>query len=238
MQKALRSLVMLGLAAIVAVTPIAPARAQMAVIDPTNLAQNLLQATRALEQINNQIRQIEQATQMLRQNPLQLSPELTQSISEARELFDTAQGIAFEVNQVGENLRTLYPETWEDFDLEGVLQQSERWEQESRDSLQRAMEAEARAARSIEGSRNRIDRALQSSSSAEGQTGAIQASNQLLGVTASQLAEIHALLIAQGRALETERMERLAREERAREIQRRAFPTETTRSTEPARTAF
>lgn len=238
MQKALRSLVMLGLAAIVAVTPMAPARAQMAVIDPTNLAQNLLQATRALEQINNQIRQIEQATQMLRQNPLQLSPELTQSISEARELFDTAQGIAFEVNQVGENLRTLYPETWEDFDLAGVLQQSERWEQESRESLQRAMEAEARAARSIEGSRNRIDRALQSSSSAEGQTGAIQASNQLLGVTASQLAEIHALLIAQGRALETERMERLAREERAREIQRRAFPTETTRSTEPARTAF
>ena len=235
---ALRALVMLGLAAIVAVTPIAPARAQMAVIDPTNLAQNLLQATRALEQINNQIRQIEQATQMLRQNPLQLSPELTQSISEARELFNTAQGIAFEVNQVGENLRTLYPETWEDFDLAGVLQQSERWEQESRDSLQRAMEAEARAARSIEGSRNRIDRALQSSSSAEGQTGAIQASNQLLGVTASQLAEIHALLIAQGRALETERMERLAREERAREIQRRAFPTETTRSTEPARTAF
>ncbi len=238
MQKALRSLVMLGLAAIVAVTPMAPARAQMAVIDPTNLAQNLLQATRALEQINNQIRQIEQATQMLRQNPLQLSPELTQSISEARELLDTAQGIAFEVNQVGENLRTLYPETWEDFDLAGVLQQSERWEQESRDSLQRAMEAEARAARSIEGSRNRIDQALQSSSSAEGQTGAIQASNQLLGVTASQLAEIHALLIAQGRALETERMERLAREERAREIQRRAFPTETTRSTEPARTAF
>ncbi len=227
MQKALRSLVMLGLAAIVAVTPIAPARAQMAVIDPTNLAQNLLQAARALEQINNQIRQIEQATQMLRQNPLQLSPELTQSISEARELFDSAQGIAFEVNQVGENLRTLYPETWEDFDLEGVLQQSERWEHESRDSLQRAMEAEARAARSIEGSRNRIDRALQSSSSAEGQTGAIQASNQLLGVTASQR-----------RALETERMERLAREERAREIQRRAFPTETTRSTEPARTAF
>jgi len=238
MKKALRSLVMFGFAAIVAATPMAPARAQMTVIDPTNLAQNLLQATRALEQINNQIRQIEQATQMLRQNPLQLSPELTQSISEARELFNTAQGIAFEVNQVGENLRTLYPETWEDFDLADVLQQSERWEQESRASLQRAMEAEARAVRSIEGSRNRIDRALQSSSSAEGQTGAIQASNQLLGVTASQLAEIHALLIAQGRALETERMERLAREERAREIQRHAFPTETTRSTEPARTAF
>lgn len=238
MEKAGRTLVMALLAATLVLSPAPQARAQTAVIDPTNLAQNLLQATRALQQINNQIRQIEQATAMLRQNPLQLSPELTQSISDARELFNTAQGIAFEVNQVGENLRTLYPETWEDFDLEGVLAQSDRWERESRESLRRAMEAEARAARSIAGSRGRIDRALQSSSSAEGQTGAIQASNQLLGVTASQLAEIHALLIAQGRALETERMERLAREERAREIQRRAFPTETTRSTEPARTAF
>lgn len=238
MHKAGRTLIMAALAAALLLAPAPTARAQMAVIDPTNLAQNLLQAARALEQINNQVRQIEQATAMLRQNPLQLSPEISQSIQEARALFQTAQGIAFEVEQVGDSLRILYPETWEDFDLEGVLAQSQRWEEESRHSLRRAMEAEARAARSIDQSRGRIDRALQSSSSAEGQTGAIQASNQLLGVTASQLAEIHALLIAQGRALETERMERLAREERAREIQRRAFPTETTRDTNPARTAF
>jgi P-type conjugative transfer protein TrbJ len=210
----------------------------MAVIDPTNLAQNLLQATRALEQINNQIRQIEQATAMLRQNPLQLSPELSQSVSEARALFDGAQGIAFQVEELGGNLRTLYPETWEDFDLEGVLEQSRRWEAESRGSLERAMAAEARAAQSIAATRGRIDRVLQSSAAAEGQTGAIQASNQLLGIQTSQLAEIHALLIAQGRALETERMERLAREDRAREIQRRAFPTQSTATATPARSAF
>ena len=46
-----------------------PAQAQMTVIDPTNLAQNLLQVARALEQINNQIRQIEQQAQMLRAKP-------------------------------------------------------------------------------------------------------------------------------------------------------------------------
>ncbi len=221
-----------------ATTAPAPARAQMAVIDPTNLAQNLLQATRALEQINNQIRQVEQATAMLRANPLQLSPELSQSVGEARALFDSAQGIAFQIEGLGENIRTLYPETWEDFDLEGVLSQSRHWEGESRASLERAMAAEARAAQSIAATRGRIDRAMQSSTGAEGQTGAIQASNQLLGIQASQLAEIHALLIAQGRALETERMERLARDERAREIQRRAFPTQTTATTASARSAF
>jgi P-type conjugative transfer protein TrbJ len=108
---------------------------------------------------------------------------------------------------------------------------------ESRSSLERAMQAEARAAASIERTRGQIDRALTSSSSSEGQTGAIQAGNQLLGVNASQLAEIHALLVAQGRALEVERMERLARDERAREIQRRAFPA-TAREVDPARSAF
>ena len=100
------------------------------------------------------------------------------------------------------------------------------------------MEAEARAIESIQRQQGSIDRALSSSSGAEGQTGAIQAGNQLLGIQASQLAEIQALLVAQGRALQTERMERIAREERAREVQRRAFPTERTNTPAPAQSAF
>lgn len=232
------------LAAVVAIAAVlicgqsTPARAQLTVIDPANLVQSITQVTHLVEQLRNQVRQIEQATAMLRQNPLQLSPELSQSIGEAQALFESVEGIAFEADQLGEDLRTLYPETWEEFDLDAVMDQSDQWLAESRASLRRAMEAEARAARSIEGARGRIDRAMQSSSDAEGQTGAIQASNQLLGIQASQLAEIHALLIMQGRALETERMERLSREERAEEIRRRAFPTERRESLDPARTAF
>lgn len=216
----------------------APASAQRIVYDPTNYAQNLLSATRALEQIRNQIRQIEQAAAMLATNPLQLSPELTASIAEARALFAEAQGIAFEARRLSEDLRTLYPETWDEFDLGAVSSQSDRWLAESRRSLEAAMAAEARAARSIGETGGRIERALQSSSDAEGQTGAIQAGNQLLGVQASQLLEIHTLLVAQGRALETERMERLAREARAREIQRRAFPAQSNAHPAPAQSAF
>ncbi|HCK84678.1 MAG TPA: P-type conjugative transfer protein TrbJ [Hyphomonadaceae bacterium] len=227
-----------GVAALALVLAPAPRAHAITVFDPTNLAQNLLQATRALEQINNQIRQIEQAAAMLRTNPLQLSPELSQSIGEARRLFSAAQGLAFQVDQLSDDLRTRYPETWEEFDLEEIVGQSDRWMAESRAALERAMQAEARAAASIERSQGAIDRALQSSGASEGQTGAIQAGNQLLGIQASQLAEIHALLIAQGRALETEHLERIAREERAREIQRRAFPTERSGTLTPARTAF
>lgn len=215
-----------------------PAKAQWVVIDPGNLAQSIIQVGHMVEQISNQVQQIEQTAAMLSQNPLQLSPELSQSISEARALFDAAQGLAFQANRIAEDIRNLYPETWESFDLGQVLRQSDQWLRESRASVERAMEAEARAARSIEQTQGRISQALSSSSSAEGQTGAIQAGNQLLGIQASQLAEIQTLLVAQGRALQTERMERIAREERAREVQRRAFPTQSTATPPPAQSAF
>jgi P-type conjugative transfer protein TrbJ len=218
--------------------PARPAAAQIAVIDPANLAQSISQVNHMVEQLRNQVRQIEQASAMLRTNPLQLSPELSQSIAEARALFESIEGVAFEAERLGEDIRTLYPETWEAHDLQSILDQSEAWRAESRAGLTRAMEAEARAIERLGTSRDRLARALQSSGQAEGQTGAIQAGNQVLGIQSGQLAEIEALLIAQGRALEVERMERLAREDRADEIRRRAFPTESRVPAVGARDAF
>src|SRR5262245_58499854 len=95
------------LALSLSLAPGRPAQA-ITVIDPSNLAQNILQVSHMVEQLHNQLQQIEQAAAMLRQNPLQLSPELSQSIDEARSLFQSVQGIAFEANQLGEDLRTLY----------------------------------------------------------------------------------------------------------------------------------
>ena len=100
------------------------------------------------------------------------------------------------------------------------------------------MRAEAQASAQISEAQSRLGQALQSSASAEGQTGAVQAGNQLLGINTAQLLEIHALLTAQARALDTERMERVAREQRALEIQQRAFPTSSDVALDPARSAF
>ena len=215
-----------------------PTANAITVFDPTNYAQNILQAARALEQINNQIRQIEQQTQMLARNPLELSPELSQSIDQARQAFSAAQGLTFQVNQMSAELHQLYPETWENFDLGQIGARSQQWLQQDRASIENSMQAEARAAQSIGDMQGRIGRALQSSADAEGQTGVGQAANQLLGINAAELAEIHTLLIAQGRALETERLERIAREERAAAIERQAFPTQTNIALAPARSAF
>lgn len=233
-----RTLTRLLASAALAVLCVGPTQAQIPVIDPANLAQSVIQAAHALEQIHNQVQQIEQQARMLARNPLQLSPELSRSIGEARKLFDSARGIAFEVDRVSDDIHALYPETWEKFDLAEIGARSDQWLAEDRASLERTTRAEAQAAASIGASRDRIDRALAASAGAEGQTGAVQAGNQLLGINAAQLAEIHTLLIAQSRALTTEKLERVAREERAREIQRRAFPTKSEGRLDPARPAF
>src|SRR5882672_7302306 len=95
-----KRILLLAGASLVLAWSIGPASAANIVYDPTNYAQNVLTAARALEQIHNQIQQIEQQAKMLAKNPLQLSPQLAAQIGQARDLFKTAQGIAFDVQHV------------------------------------------------------------------------------------------------------------------------------------------
>ncbi len=208
------------------------------VYDPTNYAQNVLTAAHTLEQIHNQISQIEQQARMLAKNPLQLSPELTETIGQARQLFDAAKGVAFEIDRISDDLKRLYPDTFDDFDLASIGRKTDEWLAEDRTSVERAMRAQAQAAQALGATQDLVDRALTASTGADGQTGAVQAGNQLLGVNATELTQIHALLIAESRALAAERMERIAREQRAQEIQRRAFPADTDARFAPTRSAF
>ncbi len=215
-----------------------PASAQVIVHDPANHAENLLAAARMLEQIRHQIEALEQQARMLARSPLQLSPELGRTIEDAEALFRRGEGLSHDIARLSGEIEALYPETWAAYDLAGVLGQSRRWAEESRRSLARAMAAEAQAAAGLGMTRARLEAALAASDAAEGQTSAVQAGNQLIGLSAAQLAGIEALMIAEGRALQAERMERLAREARAEEIRIRAFPAARPDSAPPARRAF
>ncbi len=232
----------LAMALVLALAPpvtLPPAHAQgMVVHDPANVAQNVLQAARALQQVNNQITQIEQQVRMLRSLDLQLAPEVTQTIYAARELFGQAQAIRYNLGTIATEIRTLYPDDYRNLNLDDMLRRSDAWVAESRASVERLVAQQARAAQGLNRTETQINRALNASGAAEGQTSAIQASNQMLGVLSAQLAEMQALQIAQSRALAAERLERTAREERALEIQRRAFPTIRAAPPPPARTAF
>ena len=60
-----RQMASVAIACVAVTTLVTPVRAQMIVYDPSNYAQNVLQAARALQQINNQITSLQNQTQML-----------------------------------------------------------------------------------------------------------------------------------------------------------------------------
>src|ERR671934_166943 len=94
---------------------VAPASAQWIVYDPTNYAQNVLQAARALEQINNQITSLQNEAQMLINQAKNLASlpysslqQLQSSIQRTQQLLAQAQRIAYDVQQIDHAFSTSY----------------------------------------------------------------------------------------------------------------------------------
>src|SRR5258707_1655092 len=84
-----------------------PAAGQTVVYDPSNYAQNVLQAARALQQINNQINSLQNQTQMLLNQAKNLTSlpysslqTIVQSFARTQQLLNEAQHLAYAVNQI------------------------------------------------------------------------------------------------------------------------------------------
>src|ERR1700732_815914 len=82
-----------------------PATAQAVVFDPSNYSQNILTAARALQQINNQIRSLQNQALMLINStrtvtslPTSIARQLKANIDGISRLMGQAQGISFRVD--------------------------------------------------------------------------------------------------------------------------------------------
>ena len=223
------------LAAPLSVSPvlIAPASAQWIVYDPTNYAQNLLSATRALQQINNQITSLQnEATMLINQArnlaslPYSSLQQLQQSVQRTQQLLREAQGIAYNVQNIDQAFRTNYgtgSASMSASDQQLVAQAKERWNN-TVSSLQDAMRVQAGVVGNIDTNRAQMSALIGQSQGATGALQATQAGNQLLALQAQQLADLTAVVSANGRALALAEAERSAAAEQGRE-QRRRFLT-------------
>ncbi|MGQ2948335.1 MAG: P-type conjugative transfer protein TrbJ [Blastomonas fulva] len=209
-----------------------PAHAQFGlggiVHDPTNYAQNVLTAARTLEQINNQIRMLQnQASELVNQArnletlPLSVLEPLQQQIRQTQQLLARAQGIALDVQAIerdfGRKYRTI--------DLSGsqrdmVRQAQDRWN-DSVAAFEDALKIQSGAVRNIEGSRSAIESLVSASQSSTGALQAAQAGNQLLALQSQQLTDLIASIAAMGRAQSLEAANSAAAKTQAREQLRR-----------------
>ncbi|WP_027061090.1 P-type conjugative transfer protein TrbJ [Mesorhizobium loti] len=201
------------------------------VFDPTNYGQNVLQAARALEQITNQITSLQNEAQMLINQARNLASlpyssllQLQQSVQRTQQLLTQAQNIAFDVQQIDQAFQTTYGNaSLSASDQQLIAGARERW-QNTFGGLQDAMRVQAGVVGNIDTNRTQMSALIGQSQGATGALQATQAGNQLLGLQAQQLADLTAVVAANGRAQALQSAEQAAAAEQGRE-QRRRFLT-------------
>ena len=185
-----------------------PATGQMVVYDPSNYLQNVLQAARALQQINNQVTSLQNQTQMLLNQvknltslPYSALQTIDRSIVRTQQLLNQAQRIAYDINQIDQAFGRSYPQSYpvstSSQQLAGDAQT--RW-QNALAAYQDALRVQAGVVQSLETSRSQTNGLLSSSQSATGLLQANQAGNQLIALQTRQLLDLTALIAAQSRA--------------------------------------
>ncbi|MER9136086.1 P-type conjugative transfer protein TrbJ [Mesorhizobium sp. M0830] len=194
------------------------------VFDPTNYSQNLLQAARALEQIQNQITSLQNEAQMLINQaknltslPTSLLGQIEGNLSQMKSLLGEADKLAYSVQDIDSQFTSTYENFGSDLSSQQLVDGArERW-QTSVSAFEHSMKAGAVAVDNIEGTQEQTSALVGASQSAVGVLQATQAGNQLLAVQAKQVADLTALMAAQGRANALEQARRAAAQEQARE---------------------
>lgn len=194
------------------------------VYDPTNHAQNILQAARALEQINNQITQLQNQAQMLMNQARNLASlpysslaELQASVQRTQQLLTEAQRIAHDVADIERAFTQQYGAAAASGDFDAMVGNArERWEN-SVAGFEDALRVQAGVVGNIESARSQMQALVARSQGATGALQAAQAGNQLLALQSSQIADLTATIAASNRAQALEAARVASAEAQARE---------------------
>lgn len=203
--------------------PSAPASARI-VFDPTNYAQNLLQAARALEQVQNQVKSLQNEAQMLTNMALNLKQldvtslgEITSALRRIDRLMSQAEGIAFGVQETTVALQRQFPKEYDTAATtnEAVTDALDRWHS-SMDAYRHTMTVQAQVVENVQADSATLAQLVAASDSAVGSLQAQQATNQLVALSAKQQLQIQNLMAAQYRAEALDQARKAEAEQAAR----------------------
>lgn len=206
----MRRVRILMLATLLATSIMTPAAyAQWTVFDPQNYAQNLLEASRALQQINNQIQALQNQALMLQNmatnlNPLKDISQLTgmvTSLSQITTLMNQAQGIAFNVNATMQAWQRAYPGSYPAGTGSATLaaDAQQRW-QNSMSAFQDTLKVQSQVVQNVQADTATLTKLTNNSQSATGNLEVSQATNQLIALSTKQQLQVQSLMAAQYRA--------------------------------------
>jgi P-type conjugative transfer protein TrbJ len=200
------------LAAAALTPPVAPASAQLAVLDPSNLIQNALTAARTLEQISNQVRQITNQVESLQNEAKNLArlgerftPDLVRQLRELDQIIDSAGGVALRVQETRQALGILFTGDYAGTDTASRARTALEQIDASRAALHGALMVQAKMGEQLRSDQAMLERLSGASADAQGALSAAQATNEMLAFQAEQSLRLQALLVAESRAQALER---------------------------------
>ena len=216
-----------SLLAVAAVTAAwaSPCRAQLTVFDPANYRQNLLSALRALNVVNNQVRQLQNEAQMLlrmdrhlQSLPGSISPQLSQVLSEMQRQVASGDAIAPKVRETDAAFERLFPKTFAaTLSGDDILRQARsRWD-ETHAAFKRAALLQGQIAESTSADGRLLTDILSRSEASVGALQAAQAGNELAALHVKQALQLQTLLAAQTRAETMDRSRAVLAQEEARQ---------------------
>ena len=178
------------------------ARAQVTVFDPWNYAEAITTVTQSLQQLQQLQSQL-QAQQAMLQN---LGSDFTQPLaainSQAAAILSQAQGLGFSSSSIATQYGSTYPTSVSGMSGSQISAALSAWHNATSQSMQTALQTQNQATASQATATTATQNAVAASNAAAGQTGAIQATNQLLATVSSQLTQLEDILITQARAQE------------------------------------
>jgi len=195
-----------------------PAHAQFGgiVFDPSNYAQNILTAARALQQINNQIQSLQNEASMLINQAKNLTkidfPQLqaiTEKLQAIDRLMGQAQGIGFRVDGLDDEFRKLFPQQFDAaLNRVGQVAAAKARLDAAMSAFRQTMSVQSQVVENVQSDAQTLNEMVAKSQGAEGALQVTQATNQLLALTAKQQFQIQNLMAAQYRAQSVEQARR------------------------------
>lgn len=185
-----------------------PAAAQMAVFDAANYTQNLLAAARALEQVTNQIRSLQNEAAMLETMARNLQTldvsslgQMNAALSQINGLMAQAQGIAFTVGATDAAFQQHFPAQYGAAVTtdQSLAEARTRW-QNTMSAYRQTLLVQAQVDQNVQADAATLTDLVNASQGAVGSLQAQQAANQLIALSAKQQMQIQTLMAAQYRA--------------------------------------
>jgi type IV secretion system protein TrbJ len=200
-----------------------PACAQMPVFDATNYAQNLLQASRALELINQKVQSLQNEAAMLENMGRNLKtvdfPQLSKinsALQQINALMGQAKAISFKVDHLDTEFEAMFPDAGRAKAIDQRVAEANARLDAAMQSFRHSMKVQAEVVSNIERDSKTLDDLASTSQNAAGALQVEQATNQLLALSAKQQLQLQDLLSAQFRSASIENARRIEGEAEGR----------------------